>query len=396
VTERVRAKDCTPLCRFLRCCVAVGLVWTLIALAQTQTGLSRDNHGQNSVRATVSVAASARDAEIDPQAKAMYLAALAARDELLSFEVEARIEAKQTLGSKIYHYRATELTIVDRARQRYFFQQEKEILQSSSKPRNEWSRVLIRDGIIYTKVSRDPQALTLETVKNKAELRSVKREVQMSNLFLLGMGAIPLHDFGPGVLANLRNFENVRALRLGQKLEAQGVLVQELVFRTSRPGIEEEDEWTIWIDPVKFRILRVEMPGRQLIVSTYEDDNTSPLPNRVEATENADGRRNEVTIELTRLNIDLQPADANFELQRLQPALNDLVFDYDQQRIVGRWNGRDFLGEQKIDSPQIDQAVAEHKRAAQDSIPWLTICLWGGAAILGTYMIVRWTQAQRR
>lgn len=332
------------------------------------------------------------DDAIDDRAKALYFAAIAKRDAVQRIEIEAVIEFKRSGNGEPFHYQASEQTVIDRTTDRAFFQQEKKIIESLQGSRSELARILIRDGIRYQKLSRNRDNFTVETVKSDLLFGSMNREIAMHNIFLLGLSGNAQSDFGTTILEEQRNFKHVSTLKLGDSIDHEGTVVQELIFRFSfeRPALY------VWIDPKSFRLHKVNT-GMQVISSFYETGNDTVFPNRVEISElNSGVPVTEVVVNVTRIELDKEFQDEDFSIQRIRPVLNDYVNDYDQQRIVGRWNGYSYLGEKSINSPTVEAAITEQRLAGQASIPWLTYVIWAATAIVAVYLLVRLTRPRSK
>jgi hypothetical protein len=328
------------------------------------------------------------DDAIDDRAKALFFAAIAKRDAVQRIEIEAVIEFKQSGNGEPFHYQASEQTVIDRTADRAFFQQEKKTIKSSQGSRSELARILIRDGIRYQKLHRNRDNFTVETVKSDLLFGSMRREIGMENIFLLGLAANPQSDFGTTIFEELRDFRNVASLKLGKSIDHEGTVVQELIFR-----ISFADNLNVWVDPKSFRIHKVDTPGVHVISSYYETGNETVFPNRVEVSEFENGLAvRERIVTVTRIELDKEFQDEDFSIQRIKPVLNDYVNDYDQQRIVGRWNGYSYLGEKSINSPTVEAAITEQRLAGQASTPWLTYVIWAATAIVAIYLLVRLTR----
>lgn len=334
------------------------------------------------------------DDAIDDRAKAIYFAALAKRDSVQRIEIEAAIEFKKLGEGERFHYRASEQTVIDRINNRSFFQQEKEIVESSHGSQFELSRILIRDGIRYQKLSRNKHEFSVETVKSDSSLGSINGEIGMHNVFLFGLAATNVSDFGTTILEGLRDFKHVTSLQLGKSIDLEGTLVQELIFRTT---FLNELDWYVWIDPKTFRIHRLEIPGVHVISSAYEIGNDSVFPNLVEISEFSGGVPvAESIVNVLRIELDKEFRDDDFDIKRIKPVLNDMVVDYDQSRIVGRWNGHSYLGEESINSPTVEAAIIEQRVAGQTSTPWMTYVIWAATAIVAVYLLVRLTRPRSK
>ncbi len=334
------------------------------------------------------------DDAIDDRAKALFFAALAKRDAVQRIEIEAVIEFKRSGNGEPFHYQASEQTVIDRTTDRAFFQQEKTIIESSQGSQSKLARILIRDGIRYQKLSRNRDNFTVETVKSDLLFGSMNREIGMDNIFLLGLAANAQSDFGTTIFEELRDFRNVTSLKLGKSIDHEGTVVQEVIFRTS---FADSPQRYVWIDPRSFRIHKVDIPGVHVISSYYETGNDTVFPNRVEISEFDNGvavRERIVTV--TRIELDKEFQDEDFSIKRIRPVLNDYVNDYDQQRIVGRWNGNSYLGEKSINSPTVEAAITEQRLAGQASTPWLMYVIWAAIAIVAGYLLVRLTRPRSK
>lgn len=334
------------------------------------------------------------DDAIDDRAKALFFAALAKRDSVQRIEIEAAIEIKNLGEGELFHYRASEQTVIDRINNRSFFQQEKEIVESSQGSQFEFARILIRDGIRYQKLSRNKHEFSVETVKSDSSLGSINGEIGMHNVFLFGLAATTVSDFGTTILEELRNFKDVTSLQLGKSIDHEGTVVQELIFRTS---FLDKLDWYVWIDPQTFRFHRIEIPGVHVISSAYDIGNDSVFPNLVEISEFSGGVPvAESIVKVLRIELDKEFQDEDFSIQRIRPVLNDYVTDYDQNRIVGRWNGHSYLGEEPINSPTVEAAIIEQRLAGQTSTPWLTYVIWAATAMVAVYLLVRLTRPRSK
>lgn len=213
-----------------RFCCLVGLLLVVSATSEIATGKSHRNNGFLTAHGPELVLC---DDAIDDRAKALYLAAFARRESMQQIQLEAVVEFKNLSDQQPFHFRAREQTVMDRINHRSFFQQEKEIVESSQGARSEHARILIRDGIRYQKLLRDKHEFSIETVKSDSSLGAINSEIGMFNVFLLGVAATSLSDFGPGLLEQIRDFIHVKSLKLGKSINHEGTMVQELIFRTT-------------------------------------------------------------------------------------------------------------------------------------------------------------------
>jgi hypothetical protein len=336
------------------------------------------------------------DPDIDPQGKALFLAALAARDAWQTCEFEAKIESRSLVAEEPFHYRSTELSVMDRPNRRYFFQQEKQFLLSPIGPATESARILIRDGKSFQKLSRDRQEFSLRTIKGELALHGVTNETHLFNVFDFGWTLHPSNDFGPGDLYMRNGLHSVKSLLFKELVDDNGTQVRVLYFLTETTGAPDT-EWFLWIDPVTFRLHRNELVGRHVAHASYDPNNVSAIPNSLEvAFFDSEQKVSELTIHVTRLEIDKSMTEDDFRLERLNPVLNDLVVDYDQKRIIGRWNGHSYLGEEPINSPTVEAAITEQRLAGQTSTPWLTYVIWAAIAIVAVYLLVRLTRPRSK